>query len=182
VTAEFWTLPLWQIDSSFSQSQENVSCTVQFSSSSRPYASPCNTAQQGRFTYTMPFPCRFPAVPLPCRSAKGLDCVFPIWFTQCGRVWFTHTMPFPCHAAKMPFWKRPLKTTAGSRQENGMRTTWYVWISIGIRLLRLPRGVPERLLSEAYQSQMQVASVEQSNVCHGRGEVYCFCERTWVLL
>jgi hypothetical protein len=36
------------------------------------------------------------AVPLPCRAAKGLDCVFSIWFTQCGRVWFTHVMPRPC--------------------------------------------------------------------------------------
>jgi hypothetical protein len=34
----------------------------------------------------------------PCRGAKGLDCAFPIWFTQCGRVWFTHAMPRPCHA------------------------------------------------------------------------------------
>jgi hypothetical protein len=33
--------------------------------------------------------CRAHAVPLPCRAAKGLECVFPIWFTQCGRVWFT---------------------------------------------------------------------------------------------
>jgi hypothetical protein len=33
--------------------------------------------------------CRARAVPLPCRAAKGLECVFPIWFTQCGRVWFT---------------------------------------------------------------------------------------------
>jgi hypothetical protein len=55
------------------------------------------------------------AVPLPCRSTKGLDCVFSIWFTQCGRVWFTRAMPFPCHATNMPFWKRPLKATAGSR-------------------------------------------------------------------
>jgi hypothetical protein len=68
----------------------------------------------------MPFPCRSHAVPLPCRSAKSLDCVFPISFTKCGRVWFTHTMPFPCHATNMPFWKRPLKATAGSRQGNGM--------------------------------------------------------------
>jgi hypothetical protein len=30
------------------------------------------------FTHTMPFPCRSPVVPLPCLSAKGLDCVFPI--------------------------------------------------------------------------------------------------------
>jgi hypothetical protein len=33
--------------------------------------------------------CRAHAVPLQCRAAKGLECVFPIWFTQCGRVWFT---------------------------------------------------------------------------------------------
>jgi hypothetical protein len=32
--------------------------------------------------------CRAHAVPLPCRAAKSLECVFPIWFTQCGRVWF----------------------------------------------------------------------------------------------
>jgi hypothetical protein len=32
--------------------------------------------------------CRAHAVPLPCRAAKGLESVFPIWFTQCGRVWF----------------------------------------------------------------------------------------------
>jgi hypothetical protein len=30
--------------------------------------------------------CRAHAVPLPCRAAKGLECVFPIGFTQCGRV------------------------------------------------------------------------------------------------
>jgi hypothetical protein len=32
--------------------------------------------------------CRAHAVPLPCRAANGLECVFPNWFTQCGRVWF----------------------------------------------------------------------------------------------
>ena len=41
--------------------------------------------------------CRAHAVPLSCRAAKGLECVFPIWFTQCGRVWFTLAMPCPCH-------------------------------------------------------------------------------------
>ena len=35
-------------------------------------------------------------MPRPCRAAKGLECVFPIWFTQCGRVWFTLAMPRPC--------------------------------------------------------------------------------------
>ena len=45
----------------------------------------------------MPCPCRAHAVPLPCHASKGLECVFPIWFTQCGRVWFTLAMPRPCH-------------------------------------------------------------------------------------
>ena len=36
------------------------------------------------------------AVPLPCRAVKGSECVFPIWFTHCGRVWFTPALP--CHA------------------------------------------------------------------------------------
>jgi hypothetical protein len=70
---------------------------------------------------------QYHAVPVPCRSANGLDCVFPIWFTQCGHVWFTHAMPFPCHATNMPFWKWPLKGAA----QRGMGTTLYVWISIG---------------------------------------------------
>jgi hypothetical protein len=43
---------------------------------------------KGGFTHTMPFQCCSPAVPLPCRYSTALDCVFPIWFTLCGRVWF----------------------------------------------------------------------------------------------
>ena len=42
--------------------------------------------------------CRSHAVPLACRAAKGLECAFPIWFTQCGLVWFTLAIPCPCHA------------------------------------------------------------------------------------
>ena len=40
--------------------------------------------------------CRAHAVPLPCRAAKGLECVFPIGFTQYGSL--IHT----CQAAPMP--------------------------------------------------------------------------------
>ena len=40
-------------------------------------------------------PCRAHAVPLSFCAAKGLDCVFPVWFTQCGRVWVTLAMPMP---------------------------------------------------------------------------------------
>jgi hypothetical protein len=45
-------------------------------------------------------------------------------------------------------------------------------------LLLLPRGVPGSSLSEAYQSQMQVASVKQGNICDGGGEAYYFGART----
>jgi len=33
---------------------------------------------KGRFTHSMPCPCRAHAVPLTCRAAKGLECVFQI--------------------------------------------------------------------------------------------------------
>jgi hypothetical protein len=45
-------------------------------------------------------------------------------------------------------------------------------------LLLLQCVVAGSLLSEAYQSQMHVTSVKQSNVCHGRGEAYYFGART----
>jgi len=54
------------------------------------------------FTFASPkadshIACRTYAVPLPCRATKGLECVVPIWFTQCGCVWFTLAMRCPCH-------------------------------------------------------------------------------------
>ena len=79
----------------------------------------------------MPCPCRVHAVPLPCSAAKGLECVFPIWFTQCGRVWFTLAMPCSDHAvllkataqystavSRRPCCAMALRRTAWS--ENGM--------------------------------------------------------------
>jgi len=86
--------------------------------------------------------CRAHAVPLPCRATKGLECVFPIWFTQCGRVWFTLAMPRPCHALTMPFFSRPRHSTAVERRPVGYLPAF--------GFFRLPRGVPRRLLSEAY--------------------------------
>jgi hypothetical protein len=101
----------------------------------------------GRFTRSMPSPCRAHAVPLPCRAVKGLECVFPIWFTQCGRVRFTLAMPLPCHALTMPFFSRPRHSTAVERRPVGYLPA--------IGFSRLSRGVPRRLLSEAYQSSSQ---------------------------
>jgi len=56
---------------------------------------------KGRFTHSMPCPCRFYAAPMPCPAAKGLEYVFRIWFTRCGRVWFTLAMPCPYRAHVM---------------------------------------------------------------------------------
>jgi hypothetical protein len=91
--------------------------------------------------------CRAHAVPLPCRAAKGLECVFPISFAQCCRVWFTLAMPCPCHAPNMPFFSRPRHRTSVE-----IRPVGYV---PAFGFFRLPRWVPRRLLSEAYQSSSQ---------------------------
>jgi hypothetical protein len=100
-----------------------------------------------------PRPC-----PLSCRAAKGLDCIFPIRSTQCGRVWFTHAMLRPCHT--MP---RPCRSERNlSRPRHSATWAWHVWISYdrptrhvgnlpAFGFFRLLRGVPRRL-SEAYQS------------------------------
>jgi len=100
------------------------------------------------------------AIPQPCRAAKGLERVFPVWFTQCGLVWFTLAMP--CHAPTMPFSSRTRHSTSVERRPMGYLPAF--------GFFRLPRGVPRRLLSEAYQSQIQVASVKPNNVYHGRGK------------
>ena len=64
--------------------------------------------------------CRAHAVPLPCCAAKRLECVFPIWFTQCGRVWFTLAMPRLCHALGHAVL---LKATA----QHGLLSTAVLW-------------------------------------------------------
>ena len=58
--------------------------------------------------------CRAHAVPLPCRAAKGLKCVFPIGFGRCGPVWFT----LPCRDNAMLWPCRGL-------EKNGMVRTWH---------------------------------------------------------
>ena len=84
------------------------------------------------------------AVPLPWYAAKGLECIFPFWFTQCGHIWFILAMPCPCHAPTMPFFSRPQHSTAISLRlccavalrrttwsEHGMGMAWQVWIRYG---------------------------------------------------
>jgi len=71
-------------------------------------------------------------------------------------------MPCPSHAPTIPFFSRPWHSTSVERLPVGYLTAFgFFW---------LPRGVPRRLLSKAYQSQMQVASVKPNNVRHGRGK------------
>jgi hypothetical protein len=98
--------------------------------------------------------CRAHAVPLPCRAAKGLECVFPIWFTQCGRVWFTlpcraHALLRPClssqgHGTGRPprddLWATvPRSTSSGYHAQfrescyqkyTNLRCRWPVWSQI----------------------------------------------------
>jgi hypothetical protein len=100
------------------------------------------------------------AVPLPCHTAKGLDCVFPIWFTQCGRVWFTDIMPRPCHATTMPFWKRLLTAT----EQCGMGGAWHVWISIGRPETACGRPARVRLLPATTRSSTKVV-VRSITIC-----------------
>jgi hypothetical protein len=70
-------------------------------------------------------------MPRPCRAAKGLECVFPILFTQYDLVWFTLAMPCPCHDPTMPLFSRPQHNTAVSRrpccglEKNGMVGSWH---------------------------------------------------------
>ena len=100
-------------------------------------------------------------MPCPCRVAKGLDCVVPIWFTLCDCLILTcHSvpMPRPCRAPTMPLWKRLLKTTA----QHGIGTAWArhgmceLTSAVSRRTLgnmprfgffRLPRGHSRRLLT-----------------------------------
>ena len=58
----------------------------------------------------------------------------------------------PCHAPTMPFFSRPRQSTSVGRRPVGYLPAF--------GFFRLQRRVPRRLLSDAYQSQMQVASVK----------------------
>jgi len=140
-------------------------------------------------------PCRFRAhaFPLPCRAAMGLECVFPIWLTRCGRVWFTLAMSCLCraHAVLRPClsendFSRPRHSTACPRHGMCELTSAVERCHVGnlpvFGFFRLPFGLPRSLLIEAYLSQMNVASVKPKDTCHGRGKGYYFGARTWVLL
>jgi hypothetical protein len=91
--------------------------------------------------------CRAHAVSLPCLTAKGLEFVFHIWFTQCGPVWFTLAMSRPFHALTMPFFSRPRRSTAVEWRPVGYLPAF--------GFFRQPRRVPRIVLSEAYKTSSQ---------------------------
>jgi len=97
------------------------------------------------------------AVPLPCHAAKGLDCVFPIWFTQCGRVWFTLAMLRPCRSSQGHGTARPsregLWATCPRSASSGYHAEFH-----------------EGCYQKHTNLKMQVASVKLNNVCLGRGK------------
>jgi hypothetical protein len=88
------------------------------------------------------------AVPLPYRAAKGLDSVFPIWFTQCGRIWFTPAMPSafrsesgfsrPRHSEAWAWYGTCELASAAHRRHMGDLPAF--------GFFRLPRGVPRRVI------------------------------------
>ena len=89
-------------------------------------------------------------MPCPCRVPNGLDCLFHLIYTV--RPCLIHTchampMPHPCHALTMPFFSRPRHSTAVERRPVGYLPAFGLFL--------LPRRVPRRLLSEAYQSSSQ---------------------------
>ena len=87
-------------------------------------------------------------MPFPCHAG---ECVF--YHLICRvRPCLIHTchampMPHPCHALTMPSFSRPRHSMAVER-----RPVSYL---PAFGFFRLPRGVPQRLLSEAYQSSSQ---------------------------
>jgi hypothetical protein len=76
-----------------------------------------------------------------CRAAKGLETGL-----HSAAVSDSH-LPCHAHAAPMPFFSRPRHSTAVERRPVGYLPAF--------GFFRLPRGVPRRLLSEAYQSSSQ---------------------------
>jgi hypothetical protein len=88
-----------------------------------------------------------------------------------------HAVPLPCYEyaflkatsqghGRVTAWERHDMCELASTSRDGMLATCQRC------------GVPVSLLSEAYLSQMQVASVKQSNVYHGQEEAYYFGART----
>jgi hypothetical protein len=95
-----------------------------------------------------------------------------------------HVVPLPCHEYAVPkaTSQGHGKVVAGKLHGMCELASAVLRRHVGdlpaFGFFRQPRGVIGRLTSEAFESQAQVASVKQTNVCHGQGEAYDFGERT----
>ena len=107
--------------------------------------------------------CRAHAIPLPCCAAEGLECVFPVWFTQCGRVRFTLAMPCACPALTMPFFSRPWHSTAVERQP--------VSYLPAFGFFQIPRGLSRRTQYRQSRAGARHGMCELM-ARHGRGTVW----------
>jgi hypothetical protein len=108
-------------------------------------------------------PCHSPAMPFCYGFREWLShLIYTVW--PC-LIHTYHAVPLPCH--KYAFLKATSqghgRVTEWEQCGNSMLATCLP--AFGVFLL--PCGVPRRLSSEACQSQMQVVSVKESNVCHG---------------
>ena len=92
-------------------------------------------------------PCLSPA--MPCRQGFRMCLSHLIYTVGPCLIHICHAMPMPrpCHALTMPFFSRPRHSTAVERRPVDYLPT--------LGFFRLPRGVPRRLLSEAYQPSSQ---------------------------
>ena len=103
--------------------------------------------------------CRAHAVPLSCRAAKGLYCVFPLLIYTVLPC-LIHT----CHAMPMPCSDHAVLLTATAQHVRREKT-----YGLPARVRLLP-ATTRSSTKVAYQSQMRVAIVKLNNVCHGRGK------------
>jgi hypothetical protein len=94
-----------------------------------------------------------------------------------------HAVPLPCHEyaflkassqgrGRVMAWERHGMCKLVSASRDGMLRTCQS------SAYSCYHAEFQEVLSETYRSQMQVASVKQSNVCHGQGEAYYFGART----
>jgi len=137
----------------------------------------------------MPCPCRTHTVPCHAVPLRVYIVFFP--FDLHSATVFDSQIPCHAHAVLRPCrsesdFSRPRHSRAGARHGLCELISAVERRPVGdlpaFEFFWLPCGVPQTLLSEAYQSQMQVASVKPSNVCHGWGEAYYFRAMTWVLV
>ena len=103
---------------------------------------------KGRFTHSMPRPCRSPA--MPCRKGFRICLSRLIYTVRPCLIHTCHAAPMPC----MPFFSRLWHSTAVERRLVGYLPAFGFFL--------LPCGVPRRLLSEAYQSSSQRSIL---NIC-----------------